>query len=40
VKPKPDAVPPPAGGKPKEDDLDEGFLKDLAAQNGGQCVIR
>ncbi len=31
-----------AGGKAKEkeDDLDEDFLKTLAAENGGQCVIR
>lgn len=40
AKRKPASPPPPAGGKPSEDDLDEGFLKDLAAQNGGQCVIR
>lgn len=26
--------------KEKEDDLDEDFLKTLAAENGGQCVIR
>lgn len=38
-KPKPAGPAPRAGGKPQEDDLDEEFLKDLAAQNGGQCVI-
>lgn len=30
---------PGKGGKDKEDDMDEDFLKALAAQNGGQCVI-
>ncbi len=39
-KQKPDAAPPAAGPKPQEDDIDEGFLKDLAAQNSGQCIIR
>jgi len=33
--------PPPMGGKKlPEFDLDEVFLKSLAAMNGGQCVIR